>query len=94
MLDINKGILPLTEFKQKSSAIISQVQKTKNPAVLTVNGRAQAVLIDPESYQNMVNQIALLRSADQITASLIEMENDEGIESDVFFKKLRKKFLK
>lgn len=38
MLDINKGILPLTEFKQKSSAIISQVQKTKNPAVLTVNG--------------------------------------------------------
>ena len=59
-----------------------------------LNGRAQAVLIDPESYQNMVNQIALLRSADQITASLVEMENDEGIESDVFFKKLRKKVLK
>jgi PHD/YefM family antitoxin component YafN of YafNO toxin-antitoxin module len=94
MLDIQNGIRSLTEFKQNSAEILSYIKKTHSPAILTVNGRAEAVLLDPETYQNMLNKMSLLESAKNIENSLMEMENDKGISVDKAFKKLRKKITK
>lgn len=93
MLDIQNGIRSLTEFKQNSSDLLKYIKKTHNPAILTVNGRAEAVLLDPKTYQNIMNKISLIESAKNIEAALIEMENDRGIPAEEVFKKLRKKFV-
>jgi prevent-host-death family protein len=94
MLDIKNSIRSLTEFKQNSSDTLKYIKKTHSPAILTINGKAAAVLLDPKSYQEMVNKIALAESANLIKLSLMEMENDEGIEPKKAFNNLRKKFTK
>ncbi len=92
MLDIQNGIRSLTEFKQNSTDILGYIKKTNSPAILTINGRAEVVLLDPKTYQSMVNKIALIESAKNIESALIEMENTQGVPAKKIFKKLRQKF--
>lgn len=94
MLDITNGIRSLSEFKQNSSDILKYIKKTHSPTILTINGKAEAVLLDPESYQEMINKIAFLESSSKIKAALVEMENDEVIPAQKAFKKLRKNITK
>lgn len=89
MLDIKNGIRSLTEFKQNSANILQHIKKTHTPAVLTVNGKAEAVLLDPKTYQEMVKKISYLESTNQIRKALVEMEKDKGIASSKLFKMLR-----
>ncbi len=46
MLDITKDIQSLTNFRRKSGEFLKQLKKSKRPIVLTVNGRAEAVVQD------------------------------------------------
>ncbi|MBP7709575.1 MAG: type II toxin-antitoxin system Phd/YefM family antitoxin [Rickettsiales bacterium] len=94
MLNIQNGIRSLSDFKQNSSEILRYIKKTHSPTVLTINGKAEAVLVDPKSYQDLIDKITLLESANKIKASLVEMENNEGISAKKAFKKLRKKITK
>jgi PHD/YefM family antitoxin component YafN of YafNO toxin-antitoxin module len=94
MLDIKNGIRSLSDFKQNSSEILKYIHRTHSPAVLTINGKAEAVLLDPESYQMLINKIAQLESGKKIKTALVEMENSDGISATESFKKLRKKITK
>jgi prevent-host-death family protein len=55
MLDITKDIQPLTTFRRKSREFLRQLRKSKRPVVLTVNGKAQAVVQDAEAYQRLLD---------------------------------------
>lgn len=94
MLDITNGIRSLSDFKQNSSEILQYIKKTRSPTILTINGKAEAVVLDPESYQKMMNKIALFESGKKIEAALVEMENNDGIPAQKALKKLRKKITK
>ena len=96
MFNIQNGIRSMTEFKQNSSAILKYIKKTHSPAILTVNGKAEAVLLDAESYQKMVDQIEMMESAKQIEAALVEMENsrDKCIPAKKAFEQIRQKITK
>jgi len=58
MLDITKDIQSLTNFRRKSREFLKAMKKTKRPVVLTVNGRAEAVVQDAESYQRLLDSAA------------------------------------
>jgi len=94
MLDIANGIRSLSEFKQNSSEVLKYIKKTHNATILTINGKAEAVLLDPKSYQEMLNKISALESGNKIKTALEEMENSKGIPIKKTFKKLRKKIAK
>lgn len=49
-----ESIVPLTAFRRQSAEIIKKVKKTHAPVILTQNGKAAAVLIDPDSYDQLV----------------------------------------
>ena len=51
MLDITKDVQSLTSFRRKSRKFLKEMKKRKRPVVLTVNGKAEAVVQDAESYQ-------------------------------------------
>ena len=55
MLDITKDIQPLTTFRRKSREFLRQLKMSKRPVVLTVNGKAQAVVQDAEAYQRLLD---------------------------------------
>ena len=57
----SRDIQPVTEFRANAAQFIEQVQETREPMILTQHGRSAAVLLDVESYETMVDELALLR---------------------------------
>jgi prevent-host-death family protein len=55
MLDITKDIQSLTAFRRRSGDFMKQLKKSKRPVVLTVNGKAAAVVQDAEAYQHLLD---------------------------------------
>jgi prevent-host-death family protein len=59
MLDITSDIQSLTTFRRRSGDFMKQLKKTKRPVVLTVKGRAAAVVQDAGAYQRLLDMAAL-----------------------------------
>ena len=57
----SRDIQPVTEFRANAAQFIEQVQETGEPVILTQHGRSTAVLLDVESYESMLDELALLR---------------------------------
>ena len=55
MLDLTKDIQSLTNFRRKSGQFLKQIKKSKRPVVLTVNGKAEAVVQDAKAYQQLLD---------------------------------------
>jgi PHD/YefM family antitoxin component YafN of YafNO toxin-antitoxin module len=55
MLDITKDIQSLTHFRRKSAEAVKHLKHTRRPMVLTVNGKAEIVVQDAESYQRLLD---------------------------------------
>ena len=54
-LDITKDIQSLTNFRRKSAQFLKQLKKSKRPVVLTINGKAEAIVQDAEAYQRLLD---------------------------------------
>jgi len=61
MLSITEDIRSITDLKRKTNSVLEQIHKTKRPVVLTVNGKAEAVLLDAKEYEKITNAFALLK---------------------------------
>jgi len=72
MLDITKDIQSLTTFRRRSGDFLKQIKKSKRPVVLTVNGKAAAVVQDAEAYQRLLDTAA---SADAVEGIRQGMED-------------------
>jgi prevent-host-death family protein len=55
MLDITKDIQSLTNFRRNSGEFLKQLKTSKRPVVLTVNGKAAAVVQDAQAYQELLD---------------------------------------
>ena len=47
----------LDDFLRNYKAHIARLKESRTPEVLTVNGRAEVVLLDTETYESMVEQL-------------------------------------
>ncbi|KQX95466.1 hypothetical protein ASD28_18590 [Massilia sp. Root133] len=56
-----QNIQPISYLKTNTSDVVKQVQETRQPVMITVNGKVQAVIQDPLSYQKMQDQLTMLR---------------------------------
>lgn len=64
MLDITSDIQSLTTFRRRSGDFMKQLRKTKRPVVLTVKGKAAAIVQDAAAYQHLLD-IAATASAEE-----------------------------
>jgi len=55
MIDITNDIQTLTTFRRRSGDFMKQLRKNKRPVVLTVKGKAAAVVQDAEAYQRLLD---------------------------------------
>ena len=53
-MKLARDIMSLSTFKRDSNKVMRQMKKTKEPVVLTVNGKAAVVVQDAESYQKLL----------------------------------------
>ncbi len=58
MIDITKDIQSLTTFRRRSSDFMKQLKKNERPVVLTVKGKAAAIVQDAEAYQRLLDIVA------------------------------------
>ena len=62
MIDVTQDIHSLTTFKRNSSGLMKRMKKTGRPLVLTVNGKAEAVLLDAKDYQHVAEHLDAVAS--------------------------------
>jgi PHD/YefM family antitoxin component YafN of YafNO toxin-antitoxin module len=75
MINVAEDIHSFTTFKRSSTDLMKRMKKTGRPLVLTINGKAEAVLLDPAVYQIVAGQLdAVMR----IRRGLAQIERGEG----------------
>ena len=86
-ISITDDIKSITELKQNAAQILQQVHNTGRPVVLTVNGKAEAVLLEAKEYERMTQALAMMKL-------ILTAENDvkEGKVRDAtaFFEEFRR----
>jgi prevent-host-death family protein len=70
MLDITNDIQSLTTFRRRSGDFMKQLKKTQRPVVLTVKGKAAAIVQDAEAYQRLLDIAAWADSGEGIRQGL------------------------
>ncbi|NER20404.1 MAG: type II toxin-antitoxin system Phd/YefM family antitoxin [Symploca sp. SIO1C2] len=71
MLDARE-IYPLSDFQRNARQFVEQLQQSNKPIVLTVNGKAALIMQDAVSYQELLDELALARSAAMIRQGIAE----------------------
>jgi prevent-host-death family protein len=91
MLDINRDIHPLTDFKRKTPEFLKLLRETGEPVVLTINGKAELVVQDARSYQRLRELAERLQTIEAVQESLATMKRGEGRPLDEVFGELEKR---
>jgi prevent-host-death family protein len=85
MLDITKDIHSLTTFRRRSGDFMKQLKRSKRPVILTVKGKAAAIVQDAEAYQRLLDIAARADAREGIRQGLEEARQGKGRDVEEFF---------
>ncbi len=91
MLDITSDIQSLTTFRRSSGDFMKQLKKTKRPVVLTVNGKAAAVVQDAEACQRLLDIAARADAEEGIRQGLDDVAHGRTRPAREVFDQIRRK---
>jgi len=80
-----RDIMSLSTFKRDSNKVMRQMKKTKEPVVLTVNGKAAVVIQDAESYQRLLELKERAEVVETLRQRLASRNRKKGRTADEFF---------
>ena len=89
MFDITKDIQPMTTFRRNPGEFMRRLKKTKRPIVLTVNGKAEAVVQDAEAYQHLLDIAAHADAVEGIRQGLEDVEKGRTRSARDVFEEIR-----
>lgn len=90
-MKITRDIQTVSQFKQNASKLVKQIQETKQPIVLTVNGKPAVVLQDAESYEAMAVRSDYELTIAAIKEALVDFDDRATWSThEEVFRKLRK----
>jgi prevent-host-death family protein len=92
MLDITKDIQSLTTFRRRSGDFMKQLKKSKRPVVLTVNGKAAAIVQDAKAYQRLLDLAARADAEEGIRQRLEDVAHGRTRPAREVFDELRRKY--
>jgi prevent-host-death family protein len=84
MMDITKDIHSVTTFRRNPGLFMKQL-KNKRPMILTMKGRAKAVVQDAEAYQRLLDVAASADPFEGIRQGLEEAKAGKGRDAEEFF---------
>lgn len=76
MLDIKKDIQAMTTFRRNPAKFVKHLKKTKRPLILTINGKAEAVLQDAEAYQRLLDTAARADACEGVRQAKEDVKSD------------------
>ena len=90
-INVKEDIRPISYIETNASEMIDYINDRKNPIIVTQYGEVRGVLIDIESYQDMINALSLMK-----LLQIAEKSIQEGkvYANDTVFSELREKLEK
>ena len=85
-MKLTRDIHSLSTFKRDTAKLVRQMKKTKEPVVLTVNGKAELVVQDAESYQKLLEAKDRIETIEGIKRGLESMKRGRGKPAPEFFR--------
>ncbi len=92
MIDITKDIHSVTTFRRNPGQFMKQLKKNKRPVLLTVKGKAEAVLQDAESYQRLLDIVARADVHEAIRQGLEDIAHGRTRPAREVFGELRRQY--
>jgi len=91
-MKLTRDIQSLSVFKRDTSKFMRQMKKTKEPIVLTVNGKASMVVQDAESYEQLLRAKDRLETLEGIQRGLDDGRAGRVADSEEVFKRFESKY--
>jgi prevent-host-death family protein len=85
-MKLTRDIQSLSTFKRDTAKIVRQLKKTRQPVVLTVNGKAELVVQDAESYQKLLEAHERMKAIEAIRHGLESIKRNGGKPAEKFFR--------
>lgn len=74
MLNLDRDINSLSNFKRNTPEFLRQLKKTGQPVVLTINGKAEIVVQDTGSYQKLLEVAERVEELEALQQAVEEMK--------------------
>jgi PHD/YefM family antitoxin component YafN of YafNO toxin-antitoxin module len=81
----------LSHFQRNAKTFVRRLKKTGQPAVLTVNGRAELVVQDAASYQEVLERLDRLEMIEVVRARLESVKRGKTRPAAEVFEEVRRK---
>lgn len=82
----------LSDFQRNAKGFIEGLNQSKEPLLLTVNGKVQAVLVDPSSYQKMEDSLERERFFVAVKEGLEDIEAGRTRPIEVVYEEMKAKY--
>ena len=90
MIDLRE-VRSVTEFQRNLKDYVGRLKAKKSPLVLTVKGRAELVVQNAESYQELLDRLERAEALAGIRQGMEQFERGEGIALEEAEERLRAK---
>lgn len=60
-MKLSESVVPISYAKAHASELLENIARDRNPVIITQNGKAQAILLDLESYEELQESLGLLK---------------------------------
>ena len=84
-INISQNIVSLSDFKNKASRMIHEVQRSHRPLVITQNGKAAAVVLSPADFDLLSEQV---RFVEAVQRGLADVQNGRVLPDEDLDKEL------
>ena len=84
-MKLARDIMSLSTFKRDSNKVMRQMKKTKEPVVLTINGKAAVVMQNAEGYQSLLDLKERSETIAVLRQRLASLGRKKGRTADEFF---------
>ncbi len=88
-MDIVTDIQPITTFRNHATEFLADIEATRRPLILTVNGRAAAVARDAETCQRLLDLAAQGAAAEGIRQGIEDLDAERVRPAGEVFADLR-----
>jgi PHD/YefM family antitoxin component YafN of YafNO toxin-antitoxin module len=89
MLDINRDINSLSNFKRNTPEFLRQLKESGHPLVLTINGKAELVVQDTASYQKLIERAERTERMEALRQSVADMRAGRVVPVDEMLAEMR-----
>ena len=88
----SRDIQSLSVFKRDSAKFLKQLKRTKEPIVLTVNGQAAAIVMDPDSYEDYRREKDRQETIAGVRRGIEAMKAGRVRDAEEVFREIEKRF--